>query len=1166
MSEKNNFKKYQSKETNASSYTLREEEILAYWNEHDIFKKTLEKSFDKNQDKGDFIFYEGPPTANGRPGIHHVESRAFKDAIPRYKTMQGYRVARRAGWDTHGLPVELEVEKQLGLTSKKQIEEYGIEKFNAQCRVSVWKYVNEWEDFTKRIGYWVDLEHPYITYHNDYVETLWWVMQQIADKDLLYKDYKVVPWCPRCGTGLSSHELAQGYADVKDLSITAKFELVDEPGTFVLAWTTTPWTLPGNVGLAVGKKVTYGRFKIQDIGFKNEEFIIAVELAEKVFKGFQYELVQEFKGKDLVGKSYKPLFSHFKTLAEKSGVKNLENAYKIYAADFVTTTDGTGIVHTAVMYGQDDFVLGNKVGLPKMHLVKEDGTFISGTGFLEGRFVKEETDGKPTLDIDIIKYLQENKTFFNKEKYEHSYPHCWRCKTPLIYYARDSWYINMQAVKDKLISENNEINWEPSHVREGRFGEWLLDVKDWAISRERYWGTPLPIWQAEDGEKIVIGSYDELKKYTKKSGNRYFVMRHGEGEHNVQNVANSDPKNIYNLTEKGKEQACATAQTLKDKGITKIFYSPLPRGKQTAEIVATELGLTEKDVIQDVRLRELNYGTLEGKAFSEFIKWRDTSKNFYTDKNSENAESYFEAKKRIGELWYDIDTRYSNENILFVAHGVLLESAPAITEGADIPRAIELFKQAKHTTGTAREIVFSRLPHNENFELDPHRPFIDSIVLEHNGKEFHRVKEVIDVWFDSGCMPFAQGHYLGTGELAYPADFICEGMDQTRGWFYTLHAIGNLLGRGKAYKNVISVGLINDEEGQKMSKSRGNTVNPWDAIHMFGVDTLRFWMYSVNAPGEAKNFDEKMIIETQRKVFGLLDNVVKFYELYDDKLQSSGHKLQESENILDQWIVERLNQLIELCMKSMDHYQFLEPTRAIRDFIADLSQWYIRRSRDRFKSEDIQDRNAALVTTRQVLLELAKIMAPFTPFFAEDIYKRVGGERESVHLENWPAPGAGHGDRDTQVLKGMEMTRNIISEALEARAHAGIKVRQVLAKLTIKQGLSEEYRALIQDEVNVKEVVLGEALLLDTTITPELEAEGNMRELIRAIQDMRKTKGLVQNDRIVLVMQTDEVGKNLVEQFEREIQKTAGVEKFVFQDNDGEEVTVGVIKFKIVIQ
>ncbi|MEQ1561685.1 MAG: class I tRNA ligase family protein, partial [Nitrospira sp.] len=542
-----------------SSIAQKEEEILEFWNKNEIFKKSLEK----DSPKGEFVFYEGPPTANGKPGIHHIEARSFKDVITRYKTMRGFHVRRKGGWDTHGLPVELQVEKQLGLKSKKEIESYGIEEFNKKCKESVWEYTDLWSKFTDRIGYWVDQENPYVTYHNSYIESVWNVLKTVDSKKLLYKDYKVLPWCPRCGTALSSHELAQGYQDDKDLSVTAKFKVKGEDNTFVLAWTTTPWTLPGNVALAVGEDIDYVKIKVAE-----EYFVLAKARLSVVADG--YEIVKELKGKDLVGLEYEPLYPFMKEKFLDKNPEAFAKAYKVYGADFVTTEDGTGVVHTAVMYGQDDFVLGTQIGLPKHHLVKDDGHFLEDMDFLSGRFVKDEE-----VAVDVIKDLAHRGLLFKKEKYEHSYPHCWRCKTPLIYYARDSWYIRMSDLRDKLVAENENINWEPSYIKEGRFGEWLREIKDWAISRERYWGTPLPVWMDKDGKHKVIGGIDDLKEHTKKSGNKYFVMRHGETEGNVKKIWNVAKEEEDKLTEKGVKKVEETGSFLADKKIDIIFVLSL---------------------------------------------------------------------------------------------------------------------------------------------------------------------------------------------------------------------------------------------------------------------------------------------------------------------------------------------------------------------------------------------------------------------------------------------------------------------------------------------------------------------------------------------------------------------------------------------------------------
>jgi len=960
-----------SEEIKKSDAALREEKILEFWRANRIFEKSLEQT-----KKGkEFIFYEGPPTANAKPAIHHLEARAFKDAIPRYKTMQGFHVRRKAGWDTHGLPVELQVEKKLGLNSKKAIEKYGVAKFNQECRKSVWEYVDVWNKFTERMGYWLDQENAYATYNNDYIESVWNVVAEADKQKLLYKDYKVVPWCPRCGTVLSSHELAQGYEDIKDLSITAKFKVKGQENTYFLAWTTTPWTLPGNVALAIGSKIRYVKFKPTDT---KETYILAKDFLVKLFPNFNGAELGFLSSSDLVGLEYEPLFPFLKEQLEKKG-ESTEKAFKVYAADFVNTEDGTGIVHTAVMYGQDDFELGTKVGLPKHHLVDPEGKFIKGTGFLEGRFVREERDGKPTMAIDIIKDLQERNLFFKKEYYTHSYPHCWRCKTALIYYARDSWYIEVSdpKIKKHLISENKKINWEPKYIREGRFGEWLREIKDWAISRERYWGTPLPVWICEKcGERRVIGSIQELEK------------------------------NAY--------------------GQDKTF------------------------------------------------------------------------------------------------------------------------------------------PKNEKGELDLHRPYIDEMTLKCNcGGEMRRTKEVMDVWLDSGSMPFAQDHYpFSVKEINYPADFICEAIDQTRGWFYTLHAIGILMGKGKAYKNVICLGHLLDATGKKMSKSLGNIVDPWEAMDKYGADTLRLWMYSVNQPGESKNFDEKTVALLNQQIFGLLYNVLAFYELYRDKKIETNEK-PNSKNILDQWILARLNELIKLTTENLNNYKLLEPTRALRDFVGDLSTWYLRRSRERIKDGDKE----AKQTLYFVLKTLAQVMAPFAPFAAENIWLRLKTkeDEESVHLTEWShfakvSRGA------AEVLKNMEEVRTIVSLGLEARQRAKIQVRQPLGELKVESlKLSSEYIELIKDELNVKQVVVGNEFKLSTDLSHDLKQEGSYRGLLRAIQDLRKKMNLTPRDIISLVIETNDEGKKLIQKFEQDMKKVVLASKIELKNTDGEEIKIGELVFKIKI-
>ncbi|TSC78066.1 MAG: isoleucyl-tRNA synthetase [Parcubacteria group bacterium Gr01-1014_24] len=1114
-----------------SDAAFREEAVLEFWQKNKIF----EKSLGQTEGKKEFIFYEGPPTANGEPGIHHLEARAFKDAIPRYKTMCGYHVRRKGGWDTHGLAVEIQTEQKLGLNSKKAIEEYSIAKFNQKCKESVWEYLDVWNKFTKRIGYWLDQENPYVTYHNDYIESLWNVVKKINEQDLLYKDYKVVPWCPRCGTVLSSHELAQGYEDDKDLSVTVKFKVKGQENTYILAWTTTPWTLPGNVALAVEEDIIYIKVKV-----RNEILILAKERVSILTEG--YEILEEVKGKDLIGLEYEPLFPCLADTISESEKSKLEKAYKVYAADFVNTEEGTGIVHTAVMYGQDDFVLGTKLGLPKHHLVNLEGKFIKGTGFLEGRLVKEKDiskdgePGKPTLDLDIIKYLADKNLFFSKENYQHSYPHCWRCQTPLIYYARDSWYIKMSnpGIKEQMIKENREINWEPSHIRDGRFGEWLREIKDWAISRERYWGTPLPVWVCESCKKVeVIGSIAGLREKTEKSGNKYFVMRHGEADNNVNNFHHQDSEHKANLTKNGERQVLESAQKLARK-IDVIISSPLNRAKQTAKITCEQIGFPLEKVIYDERVQEWETSSFfEGKDRTLFRKYYDVDYLNDPFEILSDGENFVQVVKRIGDFIYDLEKKYSDKNILIVGHDGATRALSFVLKGLlfsglSIKNNPLIYLQ----NAEVKEFDFIPLPHNENYELDLHRPYIDKVTLVCScGGNLIRTKEVMDVWFDSGAMPFAQDHYpFDPKKILYPADFICEAVDQTRGWFYTLHAVGVLMGRGKAYKNVTCLGHLLDVAGKKMSKSLGNVVDPWVMIGKYGVDTLRLWMYSVNQPGESKNFDERTVALLHQQVFGLLYNVLAFYELYPIPEQArygASRDKPKSKHVLDVWILARLDELTEMTTKNLDNYKLLEPVRAMRDFIGDLSTWYLRRSRERIKEGDKE----AKQTLYFVLKNLAKLLAPFAPFAAEDIWLKLRNEddKESVHLCEWPKMLKGILDifsgEKNKVLKNMETVRQIVTLGLEARQKTGIKVRQPLGELKVKSlKLGGEFLEIMKEELNVGRILedknISEEVWLDTTITPELRAEGEYRDFMRELQDTRKKMGLAPGDKMAMSIET----------------------------------------------
>ncbi len=1133
------------------------EAILKFWQEHKIFEQSLAKP----SPRGEFVFYEGPPTANGRPGIHHLEARAFKDLIPRFKTMQGYHVRRKAGWDTHGLPVELEVEKELGLKSKKDIERYGLAAFNQKCRESVWKYLTEWQKFTERIGFWLDQADPYFTYTPDYIESVWSVIKQDADRSLLYKDYKVLPWCPRCGTALSSHELAQGYEEVTDPSVYVKFKVKNPQArglpdnTFFVAWTTTPWTLPGNVALAVGEKIEYilqqnkNEFLITSRQFEFFAPRLAVGqasdssgMASRVDKRVPVAQNQ-IAASQIIGLEYEPLFDFPELRNDKS--------HRVYAADFVSTAEGTGIVHTAVMYGQDDFELGTKIGLPKHHLVATDGTFIVGTPWA-GKFVKD-------ADREIIVDLKKRGLLFRQEKFEHEYPFCWRCQTPLIYYARDSWYIKMSALKEKLLAANQKINWLPAHIKNGRFGEWLAEVKDWAISRERYWGTPLPIWKLENQDQtIVIGSIAELKKHTKRSGNRYFVMRHGEAESNIRNVVNADDSNPMPLTADGQAAARQAAEDFKAKfgQVGYLIVSPLLRARETAKIVAAVLGVTAERVVVDDRLKEIQSGELNGQPIENYRR----ALPMYTTaverfkRHPPGGESLADVRHRSGKVLYELEQKFKNQKFILITHEYVVWMLETAALGADAAGAITLRGLRPDFIDLAeiRPLDFIPLPHNADYELDLHQPFIDQVELvDENGLSLKRVPEVLDVWLDSGAMPLAQDR-----KILYPADYIAEAIDQTRGWFYTLLAIGALLDRGAPYKNVICLGHILDHQGKKMSKSVGNVVEPQLMIDKYGADALRFWMYTINQPGESKNFDEASVAEVIKKFINPLVNVLKFYELYGRE-QNPTVAAPIAKSVLDQWLLVLLTKAIVEVTEQLEHYRVTEAARALRDFVVQLSQWYLRRSRERFRGGDSAEAARATAVLGFTLRQLAKLLAPFMPFLAEQIHQKLRrpSEPASVHLTDWPEiKSLKLKTQSSKLMQEMIEVRRLASLGLEARARAGIKVRQPLARLTVRgpKNFSQELVALIKAEVNVEEVIwqmdLPAAVVLDTTITPELKLAGDRRELIRQIQDLRKQAGLRPGEPAVLRVSAKHAARALIAEQADVLRRTTNLKEIKFVD------------------
>lgn len=1019
-----------------------EKDIANLWQERNVIKK----NFDMNQDGEYFTFYDGPPTANGKPHVGHILTRVMKDIIPRYKVMKGYKVIRKAGWDTHGLPVELEIEKKLGISGKQQIEDYGVEKFVKECKSSVFTYVSMWEKMTNQIGYWVDMENPYVTYHNDYIESVWWALKQMWDKGLLYEGHKVMPYCPRCGTALSSHEVAQGYKDVSDLTCIAKFKVAGEENKYILAWTTTPWTLPSNLALCVNKAYTYIEAKVGE-----EVYILAKDLADKVL-GEEYEIVKEFKGEELLGVKYEQLMPFAKVEGK---------AFEVIHGDYVTLTDGTGIVHIAPAYGEDDSLVAKKNGITFVNLVDKEGKFVDEVTPWAGKFVKK-------CDESICNWLEENNKLFKKERHMHSYPHCWRCDTPLLYYPKESWFVAMTTLRDKLIENNNKIHWYPDNIRTGRFGKFLENVIDWGISRDRYWGTPLPVWSCECGHQECIGSIAELKE-----------------------------------------------------------------------------------------------------------------------------------------------------------------------KGIDVPDDIEL-----------------------------HKPYIDNVYLKcpKCGKPMKRAKEVIDCWFDSGSMPFAQLHYPFENkelfEKNYPAQFISEAVDQTRGWFYTLLAISTAIFDKASFENCIVLGHVLDKKGLKMSKHKGNVVDPFDVLGSVGADATRWHFYTASAPWLPTRFSVEDVADSQRKFLSTLWNVYSFYVLYAelDKFNPLEYKDFKSENVMDKWIMSKLNTLVKDVDDKLNSYDITNAALAIENFTDELSNWYVRRNRARYWSETLtEDKIGAYVTLYNTLVTLAKVAAPFVPFITEEIYQNLvvsldKNAEESIHLCHWPKVCEAAIDKNLE--KEMDLAYTIVKLGRSARNGANIKNRQPLSKMLVStDSLPKYYGDIIKDELNIKEVdfgadlsqhvnfeikpnlpVLGKAygkmipvirkeiaaknqmelaqkiksggtetinangteielnsenllvtmqgidgyafagegeigVVLDTHITDELREEGHLREIISKIQNMRKEKGFEVADKINLYVADNDMLISVIEKFKDTIKKdTLTVEIIIGAERGYTETVINGEKLKLDVE
>ncbi len=1011
---------------NSRSFVEMEKDILKLWGDKDIVKK----NFDMNDEGEYFTFYDGPPTANGKPHIGHVITRVMKDLIPRYKVMKGYKVLRKAGWDTHGLPVELEVEKALGISGKPQIEEYGVEKFVEKCKESVFTYSAQWKDMSEKIGYWVDMDDPYVTYHNDYIESVWWSLKQIWDKDLLYKGHKIVPYCPRCGTALSSHEVAQGYKDVKETSVYVKFKLKNEDAS-ILVWTTTPWTLPSNVALAVNQKYDY-----VEVINKEEHLILAKELLGKL-EG-DYEIVKEFKGEELLGKEYHQMFK-FETPSTK--------AFYVVHGDFVTLSDGTGVVHIAPAYGEDDNLIGKKNNLPLINLVDTQGKFVAEVKDWAGLFVKD-------ADPKIIKFLTEANIVYTTEKFTHSYPFCWRCDTPLLYYPRESWFVRMSSLRDGLLKNNETVNWLPDNIRTGRMGKFLENVIDWGISRERYWGTPLPIWECQCGHRECIGSIEELKE-----------------------------------------------------------------------------------------------------------------------------------------------------------------------KGINVPGNIEL-----------------------------HKPYIDGVKLTcpHCQKEMSRVSEVIDCWYDSGSMPFAQHHYPFENkevfEANFPAQFISEAVDQTRGWFYTLLAISTILFEKSPFENCVVLGHVLDKNGLKMSKHKGNVLSPFTVLENEGADATRWYFYTASAPWLPSRFYEDAVVDVQRKFIGTLWNVYSFYVLYAqiDKFDPTKYSDFVSDNVMDKWVMSRLNSLVKEVDDDLNNYKITQAANAIEGFTDELSNWYVRRNRSRYWSEELtEDKIGAYVTLYRVLKTVVQVAAPFIPFVTEEIYQNLvvnldKEAPESVHLCMWPEYEEKFVDKDLEAE--MEVAYTLVKLGRSARNASNRKNRQPLSEILVStKSLPEYYGDIIKEELNIKEIKFGSDLskyvnfeikpnlpvlgkpygkhipgikkelaamnqmtlaqkimagetvtistgnieialnsenllvtmqglegfafagegelgvVLDITITDELKEEGNIREILSKVQNMRKESDFEVADKIKLYVGGNQELENIIKKHEDTIMKETLSIEIVY--NSGKECT-----------
>jgi isoleucyl-tRNA synthetase len=1129
------------------SVNEKELETLAFWDENKIFEKSLNKpseistNSDDNKTRPNYTFFDGPPFATGLPHHGTILAGTIKDIMPRYKTMQGYNVRRVWGWDCHGLPIENLIEKELNLNSKLDIEKLGVDQFTKACGDSVMRYDKEWKSIIPRLGRWVDMENAYKTMDTNYTESVWWAWKQLYDKGLAYEGHKIMHICPRCETPLAQSEVGLEYHDITDMTVTAEFELnnkmYNDHPLYVLAWTTTPWTLPGNTALAVNKGIEYVIVESIFEGEKNY-YIVAKKLAERVFaKSESYKIVEEINIGDYIGQSYKPVFDTFNNEEYLSKLENSENIWKVWHADFITDESGTGIAHEAPAFGQEDYELAKQNNIPVIKHVLMNGRFVSeveeSMPQLNGLVVKRKDDSIST-DIEIVKLLAHNGKLFSKEKIVHSYPLCWRCKTPLLNYATSSWFVDVPKIKDKLISENKKVNWVPAHTRDGRFGKWLEGAREWAVSRNRYWGAPLPIWRSEKtGELKVIGSLDELTQNIKnKSNNNYFVMRHGECNSNVKSILDSSGDLDNHLTPKGVEQIRNQTKKLLDLNIDLIVTSPLIRARESAEVVSESLGGIE--IIEDVRLKEFDLGVYDKKSLSEFHT-KGTRSCTHLDIRVEGGETHREVKIRVTLSLLDIESKYKNKNVLFVTHGapgwMLIAGASNMTDNKIHEEMRKDTSEYWLPNAEIFKLDFKNLPRDEKGQVNLHRPHIDKVMLKDSeGNDMKIIGDVFDCWFESGSMPFAQLHYPFENkdifDKNYPADFIAEGVDQTRGWFYSLLNLGVGLFDKSPYKNVIVNGHVMSEDGTKVSKSSKNYTDPMQLVEKFGADAFRY--YLTNSPvmqGEQLEFIDKDLEEVYKKNVARLESVLDFYLMYIDKNAKAEYFINknEGENVLDKWIINRLYQTINIGIDGYEKYKLNDAISGVDKFVDDLSTWYLRRSRERIKGSQTSESRDAERTLAYVFIEYSKFIAPVMPFLAERIYKEVGGKMQSVHLESFPV----RMEINQDIIYEMELVREIVREALMLRQKNNIPVRQPLAKLIINKNIDEKYFEIIMDELNVKEIIIDESSVsceLDFNLTPLLISEGKLRELSRIIKDKRKEMGLVASDNISLVLTGECIG------------------------------------------